>query len=598
MIHAHDVDWTAGHLPGQVCGVPDHLRNMLSPAPAVRTEAFDGFYAEAHDQGAVDPCTAMSLPFLFDMADDPATPDQAEIVRLLLSIGRESSCCDPEDVYFTTNGVESTAHVDITAEMTKRADAFVRYAADPDPSVRRPAIEAVGLFLANGGRAARVLAERLPAEDGIVERLLVIRTLTRLAVRLPETGTTVAIWLDELIDGPDRSHVDAPVRLSALTHRALIDPDQDTADLVPRAIALLRDVTGTPTAEKSCDGCRRCTATLHVRGRTVVPAVRPAHLAADHFDPDHPGKEHSPLSSVLRTLHSTLGDRIADRTALLVAQLTSPDAATRYDAIAMTKDLPGILPRPVLTSLLDLLPDDWAAARTIQGGFSQWFGGRLRVAPEDTKLLLDTLDDYMTTLRAAHGPDVWAIDNAVVRGAYQEAVMTLADHRDPRALPDLIRSLETRVDDWRALYGVGGYPQAADRLVPLLADGLRFIDPARPNAPIPAGLYLSCLAELRDPIAIPVITDTLTWASRHQSWGVVTGALNALTSFGLDAQPVHTFVRPLTNAPDEAVRAAARATLNALSDPHAPRTPGRRPETPTGRNRPTEPARRDSKTLR
>lgn len=571
MIHAHDVDWTAGHLPGQVCGVPDHLRNMLSSAPTVRTEAFERFYAEAHDQGAVDPCTAVSLPFLFDMADDPATPDRAEIVRLLLSIGRASACRDPEDVYFTTNGVESTAHIDITAEMTKRADAFVRYAADPDLSLRRPAIEAVGLFLADGRRAARVLAERLPAEDGILERLLVVRTLARLAVRLPEVGTTVATWLDELTGGPDRPHVDAPVRLSALIHRALIDPAQDIADLVPRAIALLRDFTASPTDEKSCGGCRWCISPLRVRGRAVAPTMHPAHLAAEHFDPDHPWEEHSPLSSVLRTLHTTLGDRIAERATLLVAQLNSPDAATRYDAIAMAKDLPGTLPRPVLTSLLDLLPDDWAAARTIQGGFSQRLGGRLRLAPEDTALLLDTLDDYLATLRAAHGPDVWATDNAVVREAYQEAVMTLADHRDPRALPDLIRSLETRVDDWRALYGVSGYPQAADRLVPLLAHGLSFIDPAHPNAPIPAGLYLSCLADLKDPIAIPVITDTLTWAGRHQSWGVVTGALDALASFGRDAQPAHASVCLLTNAPDEAVRAAARATLNALSGPQAPR---------------------------
>ncbi len=62
--------------------------------------------------------------------------------------------------------------------------------------------------------------------------------------------------------------------------------------------------------------------------------------------------------------------------------------------------------------------------------------------------------------------------------------MTPADHRGPRAFPDLIRSLETRVDHWRVLYGVGGYPQAADRLVPLLANGLRCIDPARKH-PIP-----------------------------------------------------------------------------------------------------------------
>ncbi|MFB7287365.1 hypothetical protein [Actinacidiphila glaucinigra] len=101
MIHTHGVDWTTGHLPGQVCGVPGHLQNMLSPDPAVRTEAFAEFCAEAHDQGAVDPCTALSLPFLFDMADDRATPDRAGIVELLLSIGREALGRDPEGIYFT-----------------------------------------------------------------------------------------------------------------------------------------------------------------------------------------------------------------------------------------------------------------------------------------------------------------------------------------------------------------------------------------------------------------------------------------------------------------------------------------------------------------
>ncbi|MFF8414823.1 HEAT repeat domain-containing protein [Streptomyces omiyaensis] len=572
MIHVHDADWTTGHLPGQACGVPGHLLDMLSPAPEVRAEAFERFYAEAHDHGAVDPCTALSLPFLFAMADDPATPGRAEIVRLLLSIGRESARRDPEDVYYTINGVESTAHVDITAEMPERAEHFVHYTADPDPSVRRPAIEAVGLFLADGGRAVRILAGRLPAEDGIVERLLVVRTLARLALRLPQTETSVVSLLEELIDGPERPHADASVRLSALVHLAVIVPERATAGLVPDAIALLHDIAKAPTAEKLCDGCRLCISPLNVRGRRVASTTRPAHLAAEDFDPDHPWEEHSPLSSVLRTLHTVLGERTPERTVLLVAQLTSPDAATRYDAIPMTKELPGALPRPVLTSLLSLLPDDWAAARIIQGGLSKWWGGRLRIAPEDTALLLDTLADYTAALRTAHGPDAWATDNAVVREAYQEAVMTLADHRDPRALPDLIHSLETRVDDWRALYGVSGYPQAANRLVPLLADGLRHINPAYPSAPIPVGLYLSCLAELKDPIAVPVLTDALTRAVRHQSWDMATKALDALASFGPDAHPAHAFVQPLTDAPQEAVRAAAHAALNALTDPQAPRS--------------------------
>ncbi|MFE4863116.1 HEAT repeat domain-containing protein [Streptomyces sp. NPDC056670] len=564
MINAHDVDWMAGHLPDQTCGVPGHLMNMLSTDPTVRRKAFEEFYAEAHDQGAVDSCTAASLPFLFAMADDPATPDRAEIVRLLLSIGREALECDPESVYFTVQGVESTAHVGISAEMTARVDAFHRYAADPDPRVRRPAIEAVGLFFADGGCAARVLGERLPAEGGGVERLLIVRTMAGLAVRLPQTGPTTVAWLDDLIDGPARPHADAPVRLSALIHRFLIDPNRDAVDPVPRAIALLRETAKTSTAENPCDGCTQCQSPMHVRGQHVAPTVRPVHLAAEFIDPGHPWKVHSPISSVLRALHTALGDRVDHRGALLIAQLTSPDAATRYDAIAMAKDLPGSLPRPVLTHLLDMLPDDWAAAQ-ITCALSKWRGGGLPIAAEDTDLLLDTLTDYTANLRTTHGSDVWSTDNPLVRTAYQEAVMTLADHHDPRALPDVIRSLETRVDDWRVLYRVDGYPQSADRLVPLLADGLKDIDPARPHAPIPADLYLSCLAELKDPIAIPVITDTLTWAGGHQSWTVAASALEALATFGPAAQPAHALVRPFVDGPDDAVRAAARTALDALT---------------------------------
>ncbi|MFE5902551.1 hypothetical protein ACFQ67_34815 [Streptomyces sp. NPDC056488] len=139
MINVRAVDWTLGHLPDQVCGVPGHLTNMLSLDPETRDKAFEEFYAEAHDQGAVDPCTAASLPFLFAMADDPLTPDRAEIVTLLLSIGRAALGHAPEDVRFTANGVGSKAYVEISAAMPERVDAFVRYAADPDPLVRRPA---------------------------------------------------------------------------------------------------------------------------------------------------------------------------------------------------------------------------------------------------------------------------------------------------------------------------------------------------------------------------------------------------------------------------------------------------------------------------
>ncbi|MFE4589190.1 hypothetical protein [Streptomyces laurentii] len=434
MINAHDVDWSAGHLPGQVCGVPGRLADLRSTDPLVRREAFEDFCAEAFLEGTVDPCTAASLPFLFDLADAPATPDRAEIVGLLFRIGREARRHDPGDVYWTVHGVESRAHVDINAEMPGRVDAFARYTTDADPLVRRPAIQAVGLFSTDGERATRLLAERLPAETGIAEQLLVVRTMASLADRLPETGHAVTAWLDDVVDGPARPHIGAPVRLAALAHRFLRDPGHDTAaDTVSRALTLLRESTRLPTAEKQCDGCRRCRPTCC--GRHDDFTVRPAHLAAEFFDPDHLWEEHSPISSALRTLHTALGDCVPERTDLLVAQLSSHDTATRYDAIAMAEDLPGPLPRPVLAGLLALLPDDWAASRMLVGGFGT-STGRFEVAPEDTALLTGALADHLAMLRVAHGPGVEASGNPLVRGSYQDAVVALADHRNPRARPE------------------------------------------------------------------------------------------------------------------------------------------------------------------
>ncbi|MFG2930754.1 hypothetical protein [Streptomyces achromogenes] len=73
--------------------------------------------------------------------------------------------------------------------------------------------------------------------------------------------------------------------------------------------------------------------------------VRPIHLAADFFDPEHPREEHSSVSSVLCTLHTALGDRMTERTDLLVAQLTSPDLIrsleTRVDDWRALHGIPG-----------------------------------------------------------------------------------------------------------------------------------------------------------------------------------------------------------------------------------------------------------------
>lgn len=247
----HGIDWSSmSHAYGPADDVPVWLTKMGSADPDVREKALRDFYDAAHHQEDLYPCTAASLPFLFALADDPGAPDRASIIELLLSIGGESLDRDVDAIYFSPDGTKSTAHVDIAAMMHERADVFVRYATDPDPLVRRAAIQGLGLFLDDGDRAVEVLRGRLSAESGTVERLLVVRTMAGLAFRLPTARAAVTAWLDALADDTTDPPVDAATRLAALTHQVRLAPDRTGKDLVPRAIALSgrgrQDTAGVP----------------------------------------------------------------------------------------------------------------------------------------------------------------------------------------------------------------------------------------------------------------------------------------------------------------------------------------------------------------
>ncbi|WP_328983165.1 SDR family NAD(P)-dependent oxidoreductase [Streptomyces mirabilis] len=76
--------------------VPVWLRAIGSLNSETRRKALADFCSAAHRQGDVYACTTASLPFLFALADDPAAPDCASVVDVLLSIGRESVDRDDE----------------------------------------------------------------------------------------------------------------------------------------------------------------------------------------------------------------------------------------------------------------------------------------------------------------------------------------------------------------------------------------------------------------------------------------------------------------------------------------------------------------------
>lgn len=190
----HDIDWSSmEHAYGSADEVPALLPALRSSDAEERRKALGRFYGAVHHQGDVYPCTTASIPFLFELADDVTTPNRADIVELLVSIGSEAHgrCDGPYG--------GSEAHVEAVAAMRGRAETLIRFADDSDVRVRRAVIPGLGLFIDDVDRASAVLRDRLSAEPSIVEQLPVVEAMAALALRLPEGAEAQAMtWFAEL----------------------------------------------------------------------------------------------------------------------------------------------------------------------------------------------------------------------------------------------------------------------------------------------------------------------------------------------------------------------------------------------------------------
>ncbi|MFS4091497.1 hypothetical protein [Streptomyces sp. AF1A] len=198
----HDIDWASmEHAYGSAEEVPALLWALRSPEADERRKALDRFYSAVHHQGSVYPPTAASLPFLFELAVDGATPDRAAVVALLVSIGQESLDRDFEEDGTETEYYPPTGCAQAVAFLRERGAQFAELARDPDPDVRLAAIGGLGLFLDDADRAAEVLRARLAAERGIAARLRIVEAAATLALRLPAASHQVTEWLAGLAAG-------------------------------------------------------------------------------------------------------------------------------------------------------------------------------------------------------------------------------------------------------------------------------------------------------------------------------------------------------------------------------------------------------------
>ncbi|MFD9047928.1 HEAT repeat domain-containing protein [Streptomyces zaomyceticus] len=544
-------DWASlGHAYGTAEDVPGWLRGMVSPDPEIRQEAFSSFYSAVLHQGSVYSSTVASLPFLFAMADDPATPDRGEVVALLLSIGREA--VDAEEIYAVIcgeDGEESTIYPDTARLMREHADAFVGYAGDSDPRVRQASIEGLGLFLDDAEQAVALLQDRLVNESGSAERVLVVRTMADLALRLPVAAAPARAWLDALAGS---ATTDPDTRLAALVHRARCAPDSIDDQTAPKAIELLRQVTPTPRPEaerRDPEPSRPCACEAEPESDPNIPG----HIAAAFDDLERHGRVHAATTPLLVAFHTALDTRAGDRTALLTEQLRSKDLGTRYDAIAMARSLITSL-RGDHTALVRLIGDCLLPGDAYTAAAAAEALGSLGTLAEPAR---EALAAYVT----AHRPDAWASPHRTARRAHQLAVVTLAGLTDERALPSLLVALDTDTDAWRALNAVGHLPQCAAELTPRLARRLADADHSREWPEVSPATLASALAKLGDPAALPALTETLQVALKHQTGSTAESVLKALASFGSRAASALDMVRPLTEADEASLRTAAAGAV-------------------------------------
>ena len=538
------------HAYGPADEIPALLLGMRSAEAAERDKALSRFYSAVHHQGDVYPCTTASLPFLFELAGDAAAPGRAEIVELLVSIGSVAVERCEEDLISPAG--EPGGHAGAAAVLRERSEVFVTWVSDADPGVRRAAIPGVALFLDDADRAAAVLRGRLPAERGAGERLVVVEAMAALGLRLPRLLEEVMAWLASLAADPAAG---AATRLAALAQRARCAPERIGEDAVPAAIGLLQEMAHAAAA----DGAAWDSALLTAQRAPVQGAPPQIAAAFDHLD--RSGRVHALTTNSLRAFHDALGSRAPQRTALLAEQLRSPDPGVLTDALRMSAELMKAW-RGDHSSLILLAAGQLSAASyEVAAEAAAVLGGCHPIA----RPARQALAAHVTAQLAAYGPGVWAAPQPQLRRAHQEAALALARLGDERAVPSVLAALDSGVDDWRAVQVAGILPKSAtQQLVPRLCDYLRRADLAPLWAHMSAGPALSALAALGDQAALPVITEILAAAVRHEQPQVTRSALQALGAFGSAAAPALDEIRPLTGSSDAHVRPAAVTALWAV----------------------------------
>ncbi|MFE0522692.1 HEAT repeat domain-containing protein [Streptomyces sp. NPDC058954] len=517
-----EVDWASlRHAYGSAEDVPGLLRGLASADPAERETALDGMYGAVHHQGDVYDSTLACLPFLLALVASEAVPERGGIVELLVSIGQEGE----ERVGDDTRAMARAA-------VRAGAEVFVRLTRDPDPEVRRAAAGALVRFLDAPARVLALVRERLTVERDDRVLLALAEALGVFARRHPGQAAEAV----ELLAAQSAPPFGPGLRLAALGQLAGCAPDRLPEDLVPTVVRLLRE-RSTLRPCRAGEPDRPETDTLIGRLRRLRPS-------------DEEG------SQLLRTLHSALDGRVEERIALLVGQLSSPEATDRCNAVWMSMGLfrewradygePVALIGAQLGAEEDRLRD--AALAVLEG-------------------LLDLAApaaDHLHTLVASR-PELWVRHWEHGAPTLGTGLKALALCGDPRATPVLAEVLAGPVVPNELGRVVAHLGFAARPLAPALRRRLGEVPLDSPDTYDRAAPLLWALGALGDVESVPQVLRLLLGMpdGLRSRETVVESAVRALGAFGPAAGEAAPVLRGLL---DSGAAVAAAAALWAVQE--------------------------------
>ncbi|NEA58907.1 PBS lyase [Streptomyces sp. SID13666] len=610
----YEIDWAAmGHAYGSAEEVPELLRGLASADAGEREAALDAMYGAVHHQGDVYDSTLACIPFLFELVADPAVRDRGRIVLLLTSIGGgdevaeeyldeivieaggpvaggswsalgdgsgnapgtgsdgsgdATDALDDEDILGLLDAEEAAASEDAEAAAWRanyamavtavraQAEVFTELVADPDPDVRRAVPVALGALHGETARILDVLRDRLPVERDTETRLALVEAVGTLALRPGGPAAEAADWLARLAgnraDGPaDRSSdsrslsADPGLRLAALAQLARCAPERLPADIVPTAVALLRAVRGEEAGSRS---------PLEVSAERQVPATFVGHLR-ELRERAEAGRSAPWAADLLRTLHTALDDRVADRIALVIDQLRSPDWGRRIDAVWMSGGLVRGWRGPY-EELVVLLGQQLAdPEERLRDGAASVLENLYELSAPAADALAEAV---------AADPGSWVQEWSQGRPSLGGMVKTLARLGDPRALPALASALD-RPDIPQDLgFAIEHLGAAAVPLAPLLRRRLAEVTLNDEEAYDQAEPLLRGVAAIAAAEAFPEVLRILRGAPKARRDWLLCSAIRALARFGDAARDALPDLRALVADPGSCIALEAASALWAI----------------------------------